>query len=238
VNPVSDIKINYQNTVNRIGKCVHKYRRNPDSVRLIAVSKSHSADKILEIAQLGHQDFAENYVQEGVEKIDSLKTSFSFLSQSVCWHFVGHIQSRKSKLVAEYFDWVHTVDSINVAQKLDHYRHGRSPLNVLIQLNLHGEETKHGINENQLNELAGIITSLQNLKFRGLMILPKEESKFVKQRKVFKHCQHLLYQLNQKGFSLDQLSMGMTNDMEAAIAEGATQVRIGTAIFGNRKRLD
>jgi len=234
VNPLSEIKTNYQDTVSRIGKYTQKYRRAPGAVRLIAVSKRHSAGKILEIAQLGHQDFAENYVQEGVEKIESLKTALRTLPHPVCWHFIGHIQSRKSRLVAEYFDWVHTVDSIKVAQKLDQHRRGRSPLNVLIQLNLHEEESKYGINENQLDALAGAMAPLRNLKLRGLMIIPKEESEFVKQRQIFHHCQHLLHQLNRKGFSLDQLSMGMTNDMEAAIAEGATQVRIGTAIFGRR----
>lgn len=211
------------------------YRRPAGSVRLIAVSKRHGVDKVVELARLGQRDMAENYLQEGLEKIEQAARRLSGAAAGpLRWHFIGHIQSRKCRLIAEKFSWVHTIDSIKVAHKLDRGRMEGCPLNVLIQLNLQGEEAKSGVSEQQLPSLAREITELPNLRLRGLMILPKAEKAFAKQRAVFRRCRELRDGLNARGFCLDHLSMGMSDDLEAAIAEGATMVRIGTAVFGRR----
>ena len=217
------------------------HRRPAGSVRLIAVSKRHGVDKVVELARLGQRDMAENFLQEGLGKIEQAAQRLSgATAEPLCWHFIGHIQSRKCRLIAENFSWVHTVDSIKVAHKLNQGREGRQsrqgdgPLNVLIQLNLQGEDAKSGVSEQQLPPLAEEITGLSNLRLRGLMILPKAEKAFDKQRAVFRRCRELRDELNAQGFDLDHLSMGMSGDLEAAIAEGATLVRIGTAVFGPR----
>lgn len=189
-------------------------------------------EKILELASLGQRDFGENYLQEALGKIADCHVQSAQIDR-LDWHFIGHIQSRKCKDLAENFSWVHTVESVKVAQKLDKYSHSK-PLNVCIQVNIDDEETKSGITIDQLEGFADQVASLPNLHLRGLMILPKNRSELREQRKVFAKCRELLEQLNSKGHDLDQLSMGMTNDMEAAIAEGATMLRIGTALFGTR----
>ncbi len=231
-----DLQNRYLQTLDKIRGWETRYGRTPHSVRLIAVSKRHATDKILEIAKAGQSHFAENFLQEGIEKIARLTPILSQIKKPIEWHFIGHIQSRKSKLIAQHFDWVHTIDRIEVAEKLNQHRKDRPPLKVLIQVNLQHEAHKSGVSREQVNTLALQIRPLSQLKLCGLMILPRPENKFDRQRAVFKECRELLQQLNQQGFELDQLSMGMTNDMEAAIAEGSTQVRIGTAIFGQRDR--
>ena len=232
---MTELSERFEQTKRRFDSNVKQASRNPEEVCLIAVSKFHSAEDILEIARLGQSHFAENYLQEGVEKIDRLRSEFETLPQDIQWHFIGHIQSKKCKPIAQNFDWVHTVGSEKVAIKLDQHRAGYSPLNVLIQLNLQGEETKSGIHPDELEALAGKICSLDNLCLRGLMIIPEADPDPVNQRRVFRQCKELMDELNTRGYHLDQLSMGMTNDMESAIAEGSTQVRIGTAIFGPRQ---
>lgn len=213
-----------------------KHQRQNNTVRLVAVSKRHPAWKITELARIGQIDFAENYLQEAVEKITEVKEACKSegITTPLQWHFIGHIQSRKCREIAENFDWVHTVESQKVANKLNQHRNAAKPLNVLIQLNLQEESTKSGILPVDLDALAQHIQSLNNLKLRGVMIIPKNEPDFETQRAVFRQCRERLNALNQTGFKLDQLSMGMSGDLEAAIAEGATQVRIGTAIFGPR----
>ena len=202
-------------------------------MQLIAVSKRHGVEKIVECANAGQRDFAENFLQEGVEKIEQCKTLLKDKHHTLQWHFIGHIQSRKCKEIAQHFDWVHTVESIKVAQKLNQHRVG-APLKVLIQINIDEEETKSGVSPQHVNELAAQIVELENLSLQGLMIIPRIETDFEKQRQPFIRCRQLLNDLNQQGYGINHLSMGMTNDMEAAIAEGATQVRIGTALFGQR----
>ncbi|MCY3767898.1 MAG: YggS family pyridoxal phosphate-dependent enzyme [Gammaproteobacteria bacterium] len=226
----------YRHTVERLREYSRRYGRDADSIRLIAVSKRHPAEEVAGLARLGHRDFAENFLQEAVEKINLVADLLSpdHTADRTKWHFIGHIQSRKCKLISQYFDWVHTIDSLKVAQKLNRYRENHPPLNVLVQLNLQHEATKSGVTAERVSELSKCFLSLPNLKFRGLMILPKIESDFEKQRAVFRECRETLERLNAEGHELDQLSMGMTADLEAAIAEGATQVRIGTAIFGPR----
>jgi len=230
------LEIRYQQTLDLLEKYANKYQREPSSISLIAVSKRHSADKVVELTKLGHRQFAENYMQEGVEKIARIADSLDDpgTDNRLVWHFIGHIQSRKCREIATHFDWVHTVESVKVAKKLNQYRSGQPPLNILIQLNLQQEVSKSGVGVEDLAELAAHVTELPNLRLRGLMIIPEIEIDFEKQRSVFHQCGLALEQLNLQGFNLDQLSMGMTQDMEAAIAEGATQIRIGTAIFGPR----
>ncbi len=217
-------------------RCAQKHQRPPDSISLIAVSKRQPTEKIIALLENAHIDFAENFLQEGVEKIDQVAQycAQNGIARLPRWHFIGHIQSRKSRMIAEKFDWVHTIESTKVADRLDRYRIGSEPLNVLIQLNLQQEESKSGIGVCESGKLADHIEALPNLRLRGLMIIPKPEPDFEKQRAVFARCREHLEYLNEKGHHLDQLSMGMTADMEAAIAEGATQLRIGTAIFGPR----
>ncbi len=226
------------------------YQRPAGAVRLIAVSKKHRVNKVIELAHLDQRDFAENYLQEGMEKITQTTQSFAADSlKPLCWHFIGHIQSRKCRLIAENFNWVHTIDNIKVANKLNQYRgqyraeacasgapsaSRNNPLNVLIQLNLDDEAAKSGVSEQQLPALTDALAELPNLRLRGLMIIPKVSKTLAMQRSVFRRCRAMRDALNARGFALEHLSMGMSGDLEAAIAEGATMVRIGTALFGAR----
>ena len=235
--------VNQYNQVNHnINQFCEDGARRREDVSLIAVSKRHPAWKITGLIKLGQQDFAENYLQEGIEKIAEVKATT--LSPESCaspkgfitpiWHFIGHIQSRKCKDIAANFDWVHTVESEKVARKLNQYREHLPALNVHIQINLQQEASKSGISADSLDSLAGIIDELPNLKLRGLMIIPRSEADFKAQFAVFRQCRSLLEKLVSQGYQVDQLSMGMSDDLRAAIAAGATQVRIGTAIFGPR----
>ena len=223
----------YRGVRKEIAQYAARYHRQPESVRLVAVGKVHGVEKIIAVAGLGQKDFAENYLQEALEKIQACREAGSPGAESIRWHFIGHIQSRKCRDIAQNFDWVHTVDSEKVAERLNRYRQG-DPLNVLIQVNIDNEETKSGALVEALPELASKVSALPNLRLRGLMIIPRASDEFSEQRETFSRCRLLLEEVNQSGFNLDQLSMGMTGDLEAAIAEGATMVRIGTAIFGTR----
>ena len=224
----------YRETLQRIETCALRYDRQPDEIGLVAVSKRHTAEKIAELIDFGHRDFGENYLQEALEKMSYLSTISSPTKAEPIWHFIGHIQSRKCRDIAENFQWVHTVESSKVAKRLDQYRSPENRLNVLIQVNLQDEATKSGIAGGKARELAEEIMTLQGLTLRGLMIIPKPEPDFQAQRRVFRECADLLTSLTNLGPGIDQLSMGMSGDMEAAIAEGATWIRIGTAIFGLR----
>lgn len=224
----------FDQTRAQIARMTTAWCRPADSVRLIAVSKQHSADKVADLARLGQRDFAENYLQEGLEKITQVNHLLpKAIADSLCWHFIGHVQSRKCRLLAERFDWVHSVDSIKVADKLHQYRSG-DPINVLIQLNLQQEQQKSGVSAQDLLTLAKHILELPNLRLRGLMTVAKLENDFAKQRAAFGRCRELFDTLNLQGFNLDHLSMGMSATLEAAIAEGSTMVRLGTALFGPR----
>ena len=231
---MSSILQRYHTIQQQIAEFCAKYGRNEADVQLLAVGKKHPVSAIEDLHAAGHMQFAENYLQEAEDKIQHFKDRFSDTAKQPEWHFIGHIQSRKSPQIANLFDWVHTVASEKVANKLNQSRDNATPLNVLIQLNLQQEDSKSGVSEEELLPLAEKIQSLPNLRLRGLMILPKAETDFERQRIVFARCRELLQELQDKEFSVDHLSMGMTNDLEAAIAEGATQVRIGTALFGPR----
>jgi len=203
--------------------------REPGDVRLLAVSKKQPLAKIREAVAAGQRDFGENFVQEGVEKIEALA------GNGLTWHFIGHLQSNKTRVVAEYFDWVHTIDKLKTARRLSEQRPGdMAPLNICIQVNVDTEASKSGAAPAAAIELAAACAELPNLRLRGLMCLPAIRPEFEAQRAPFAALAALAGNLRDAGTDTDTLSMGMTADYRAAIFEGATIVRIGTALFGER----
>ena len=218
---------------NRIAMAATKAGRNADDIQLLAVSKTRPAEDLLEAIEAGQTRFGENYLQEALEKIAALP------NQACEWHFIGPCQSNKTAALAQHFDWVHSVDRLKIAQRLSNQRQS-SPdsqnerLNICLQINTSGEHSKSGIAPEQLEELASAVASLPGIRLRGLMTIPAASAEFGQQRTPFRLMKQLFDALNEKGYELDTLSMGMSNDLEAAIMEGATIVRIGTAIFGAR----
>lgn len=213
----------------QIHALAEKYQRSAGDVELIAVSKTRSADEILELHTAGQMQFGENYLQEALDKIALLR------SYPITWHFIGAIQSRKAAQIAENFSWVHSVDRLKVATKLNQHTRGDTPLNVLIQVNLEGEASKGGVAPSDLQTLAQAVNELENLRLRGLMFMPRIHTRLADQRAVFRRAKVLFDELQLTLPQIDQISMGMSGDMEAAIAEGATMVRVGTALFGERE---
>lgn len=213
----------------RINDYAKKYGRDPSSITLLAASKTQSIDKILSAYHAGQRIFGENYVQEALEKCHLLPTDIE-------WHFIGHIQRNKTKIIAEHFAWAHSIDNLTIAKRLNDQRPAHlPPLNVCIELNIDHETTKSGVLTNEAAiELANHCLTLPRLKLRGLMAIPAPQKILADQRKEFHQLTLLWQQLCECGFTLDTLSMGMSDDLEAAIAEGTTLVRIGTAIFGPR----
>ena len=203
--------------------------RDPAAVTLVAVSKTQPAESVREAATLGVTDFAENYLREAAEKIDVLR------KLPLNWHFIGAIQANKTRAIAAEFAWVHSVDRLGIARRLCEQRPFHAPpLNLCIQVALVPEPTKGGAPPEDLEQLARAICALPRLRLRGLMCLPPPTSDVGAQRAIFARLRQLLEGLNSQGLGLDTLSMGMSDDFEAAIAEGATHVRIGTALFGPR----
>jgi pyridoxal phosphate enzyme (YggS family) len=203
--------------------------RDPQTVKLLAASKSRAAETVLLAAQCGQRDFGENFVQEGIDKITATA------GNDLVWHFIGQLQSNKTRPVAEHFDWVHTIDRIKIAERLDKQRpHFAPSLNVCIQVNVDNEAGKGGVTAGDLLPLARAVSELPNLSLRGLMCIPAIRSTPTAQREPFAMLRRLLGELRETGISGDTLSMGMTDDFQAAIFEGATIVRIGTALFGPR----
>jgi PLP dependent protein len=216
----------------RITKAARAAGRDPSSVRLLAVSKAFPATVIAEAARAGQRAFGENYVQEALAKMDELVDS---ADQPLEWHFIGPIQSNKTRAIAQAFDWVQSVDRLKIAERLAEQRPANLPLlNVLLQVNVSGEASKAGVAPDQLSQLAAAVAHLPRLRLRGLMAIPAPETDVERQRLAFARTNKLFRQLRADGLKLDVLSMGMSDDLEAAIAEGATMVRIGTAIFGAR----
>ena len=214
-----------------IGQAERQFGREPDSVRLLAVSKSREAADILALAQHGASDFGENYVQEAQAKIEQLS------EHPLTWHFIGLIQSNKTSQIAGCFHWVHSVDRVKIANRLNAARAPEMPpLDICIQVNLDAEPSKSGVHPDEVERLAEQILPLSRLRLRGLMAMPALADDFSVQRHAFMKLRCLQEHLNETGYPLDTLSMGTTNDMRAAIAEGSTLVRIGTAIFGPRTR--
>ena len=203
--------------------------RDPDSVTLVAVTKAKTAELVRLAATAGVTDFGENYLQEALAKMDQLA------DLRLVWHFIGGIQSNKTKAIAERFDWVQSVDRLNIARRLSEQRPFHAPpLDVCIQVALIPESTKGGVAPEALPGLAAAVAALPRLKLRGLMCVPPPQADPGAERAVFALLREALLDLNARGLKLDTLSMGMSADFESAIAAGATMVRIGTALFGNR----
>lgn len=220
---------NWTSTRARIADAALRSGRAPDSVGLLAISKAQPADKLRRIAVEGQRDFGENYLQEALAKIAALE------DLELTWHFVGQIQGNKTRTIAEHFAWVHTLDRERIATRLNEQRpHHAPPLNVCIQVSLEEEPGKGGVRETELAALAAHIRELPRLRLRGLMCIPPHRETFDEQLPYFERLKDLMNDLNGQGFALDTLSMGMSADLEAAVAAGATWVRIGTAIFGAR----
>ncbi|PJC85942.1 YggS family pyridoxal phosphate-dependent enzyme [Vibrio sp. HA2012] len=227
------IQQNIEQVTTQIRNTEHKCGREPNSVQLLAVSKTKPNAAIVAALAAGQKAFGENYVQEGVDKIHYF--SEHYRDAKIEWHFIGPLQSNKTRLVAENFDWVHSVDRAKVAQRLNDQRpKGLPPLQVLIQVNTSGETSKSGIDESEVFALAELISGLPNLTLRGLMSIPANVSDYDSQFRAFKQLAELKIKLAEQYTELDTLSMGMSGDMEAAVAAGSTMVRIGTAIFGTR----
>ena len=220
---------NLQTITASIRQAEQKYAYPAGRVKLLAVSKYHPISALESAYQCEQRAFGENYVQEMQSKAEAL------LYKDLEWHFIGPIQSNKTKHIAATADWVHSVDRLKIAQRLSHQKpEQRAAISICIQVNISAEASKSGVIPKDLFTLATQIQTLEGVKLRGLMAIPAPETDFNKQRAVFAQVRALYDELNQQGFNLDTLSMGMTNDMEAAIAEGANLVRIGTAIFGQR----
>ncbi|MDU6388248.1 MAG: YggS family pyridoxal phosphate-dependent enzyme [Pantoea sp.] len=227
---MTSIQHNLQQLRQRIRAAATQCGRDPEEVTLLAVSKTKPASAVEEAIAAGQLAFGENYVQEGVEKIEALAAH-----PQVEWHFIGPLQSNKSRLVAEHFAWCHTVDRLKIAQRLNDQRpDALPPLNVLIQVNISDENSKSGIMLEDLPELAQQVAALPRLQLRGLMAIPAPESDYARQLAVCQRMADAFRQLKQHYPDVDTLSLGMSDDMEAAIAAGSTMVRIGTAIFGAR----
>ncbi|MDF7671448.1 YggS family pyridoxal phosphate-dependent enzyme [Orbaceae bacterium ESL0721] len=233
---MNNVYNNIQRVKNSIQETAEKYNRDSKAIELIAVSKTKPVSQIAEAIEAGQLAFGENYVQEGIEKVHYFQQTNP--NNKLIWHFIGPLQSNKCKQVAENFDWMHTVDRLKIAQRLNDNRPAhKGKLNILIQINISQEESKAGIKPEQLPELAAQIMQLPNLTLRGLMAIPEIENDFEKQLATFRKMDQLLQDLKQYYPELDTLSMGMSNDMSAAIAAGSTMVRIGSAIFGARNYL-
>lgn len=210
----------------RIASAAQAAGRDPASVQLLAVSKTKPASAIREIHAAGVRDVGENYLQEALTKQHALS------DLPLIWHFIGPIQSNKTKAIAEHFDWVHSVDRLKIAQRLSEQRPaGLAPLNLCLQVNVSGEDSKSGCAPADLPALAQAVAGLPNLRLRGLMAIPEPTDDRAAQEAAFARLRQLQESL---GLGLDTLSMGMSHDLEAAIAQGATWVRIGTALFGAR----
>lgn len=215
----------------RIAKAAADASRDASAVTLLAVSKTFPAEDVRAAFNAGQRAFGENYVQEAVAKIAELAD----LRSEIEWHFIGPLQSNKTKVVAENFDWVHSVDRLKIAERLSAQRvDGMAALNVCLQVNVSGEESKSGVEPDEALALAHAITALPNLKLRGLMAIPEPAGTLDQQRVPHRRLRELIDLLRADGLDLDTLSMGMSADIEAAILEGATMVRVGTAIFGAR----
>jgi hypothetical protein len=203
--------------------------RDAESIRLLAVSKKQPVSSVIEAAAAGQRDFAENFVQEGLEKIAGAGRD------DLCWHFIGHLQSNKTQAVADHFDWVHTVDRFKIAERLSNQRPKQlRDLNICLQVNIDGEPGKSGVAVIEVIALARKMAALPKIRLRGLMCLPKMRSDVDAQREPFARLRELSDTLRTDGIAVDTLSMGMSGDFQAAILEGSTIVRIGTAVFGPR----
>jgi pyridoxal phosphate enzyme (YggS family) len=215
----------------RINRACSEHGRESDSVTLLAVSKTFPASAVREAFHAGLTSFGENYVQEAVDKIAEL----SDLRDQITWHLIGPLQSNKTRVVAENFDWVQTVDRLKIAERLSEQRPAHlKPLQVCIQVNTSGENSKSGVSPGEVFDLAQAVSRLPRLQLRGIMALPAPQTEPQAQRAALRRVREIFDQLVDKGLTLDTLSMGMSNDLEAAIVEGSSMLRVGTALFGYR----
>lgn len=214
---------------NRIALAAHAANRDPADITLVAVSKTKPVALVRDALDHGQRDFGENYLQDALAKIDALT------EREPLWHFIGDIQSNKTRDIASNFSWAHAIDRFKIARRLSDQRPpDLAPLNLCIQVNIDGEASKSGIAPSDVAELADQIVELEHVKLRGLMTIPAPSTDEASQRKPFAALRELMQRINDRGHDLDTLSMGMSADLEAAIAEGATHVRVGTDIFGAR----
>lgn len=231
----------------RIARAAAAAGRDPEAIRLVAVTKTHAPERIEEAYRLGQRDFGENYVQEALEKMDHLRARLAKeaaagkaaandpAGRPIEWHLIGPLQANKTRPVAERFGWVHTVEREKTARRLSEQRPANlAPLNVLVQVNISGESSKSGVPPGEALALARAIAPFPRLKLRGLMAVPEPTPDVALQRARFRAVRALFDEMNRAGLLLDTLSLGMSADLEAAIAEGSTLVRVGTAIFGVR----
>ncbi len=214
----------------RIVALERRFRREPGSVRLLAVSKTKPPEAVRAAIAAGQHAFGENHLQDAMTKVEALAR------HGASWHFIGAVQSNKTRPISAHFDWVHGIEREKIATRLSAQRPaGREPLDVCIEVDVSGEESKSGVPPSEVEPLARVVRELPGLRLRGLMAIPRPSEDFDSQRIPFRLLREILDDLNAKGLGLDTLSMGMTGDLEAAVAEGATIVRIGTAIFGPRR---
>jgi len=231
---MTTIAHNLQQVRARIVNACTACGRDPASVRLLAVSKTFAAQALREAYEAGQEAFGENYVQEGVAKIEAL----SDLRGKLDWHCIGPLQSNKTRVVAEHFDWVHSIDRFKIAERLSAQRpNGMKPLQLCLQVNVDGGANKSGVAPGEALALGREVSALPNVQLRGLMAIPEPAEGFEAQRALFLRAAAVFEEMRSGGLALDVLSLGMSADLEAAIAAGSTMVRIGTAIFGGRERL-
>ncbi|KKO64231.1 hypothetical protein VM94_02065 [Janthinobacterium sp. KBS0711] len=230
---MSTIEQNLQAVRESIAQAAADAQRAPGDVTLLAVSKTFGADAVLDAMRAGQAAFGENYLQEALDKIAFVKAAAP--QHAPAWHFIGPIQSNKTRPIAEHFDWVHTVEREKIAARLSEQRPAGLPdLNICLQVNISGEASKSGVTPAELPALAHAVAQLPRLRLRGLMAIPEPETELTLQRAAFAQLRALYEQLKAEGLALDTLSMGMSADLRAAVLEGATIVRVGSAIFGSR----
>ena len=230
---MSTIEEKLQAVRRAIAQAASDARRPADSVSLLAVSKTFGADAVLAAAAAGQTAFGENYLQEALDKIAAVRLALP--QASLAWHFIGPIQSNKTRPIAEHFDWVHTVEREKIAARLSEQRpEGMPDINICLQVNISGEASKSGVAPDDLPALAHAVAKLPRLRLRGLMAIPEPQSEPALQRAAFAQLRELYEQLRAEGLPLDTVSMGMSADLQAAVLEGATIVRVGSAIFGAR----
>lgn len=232
---IDGIAPNYHQLLASIREQERLFKRTPGSVKLLAVSKTHKADRLREAWAAGARDFGENYVQEALAKIAELSAAPT-TTPDIVWHFIGPIQSNKTRDIAAHFDWVHSVDRLKIIQRLQDQRPAELPaLNICVQINLSNEQTKSGTDLQQARELCAAVAGMDRLCLRGLMAIPAPCADHQQQRASFRPLAELFRELQAVYPHMDTLSMGMSDDYAAAIAEGSTMIRIGTGIFGKRE---
>lgn len=230
---MTTIEGNLQQVHRQMAAACAQAGRDVNAVTLLAVSKTFGPDAVADALAAGQRSFGENYIQEGVEKIQALRVSHP--GAAIQWHCIGPVQSNKTRLVAAHFDWVQSVDRLKIAQRLSEQRPPElPPLQVCLQVNVDGGPTKSGLTPAELPALAEAVAQLPHLKLRGLMCIPEPADSFEAQRVVFLQAKALFDRLNAQGLGLDTLSMGMSDDLDAAVASGSTMVRVGRAVFGSR----